>query len=222
MQIGKENINISSYLVGFHSFRKDHNYGNYKTNLINDLQALLNLNFNSFKVGGIDILKVNLDDLFEIRLTPNTIVYQDNLGFDEIVKNANEIVKLWSRYSPNVKLSLIGLVTNFDINISKPTNQHDYRLMKTYFKDFYIGKKLKGIDLRLNYSVSVKSYDYNVNLTLIEKDEKDYILQGSIDFNATTENTISGLKFDCSDRTFSAARDYFEDDLFQFLNLEEK
>jgi hypothetical protein len=222
MKITKENINITSYLIGIHSFRKDHNYGNYKTNLINDLQSLFDLNFESLKVGGIDILRVGLDDPIEIRLTPNTIVYQDVLEFDKVTLNAKEILKMWSKYSPNLKLSLIGLVTGFDINLAKPSNHHDYRLMKTYFKEFNIGNKLKGIELKLNYSVSIKTYDYNVHLTLIEKNEKEYGLQGSVDFNTTTENTISGLSQDCCDRTFNAAKDYFENDLFRFLNLEEK
>ncbi len=222
MKIKKEDINVTSYLVGIHAFRKDHNYGNYKTNLINDLQTLFNVNFESIKVGGIDVLRVSLDELLEIRMTPNTIVYQDTLDFEKFRNYAKEILKLWLSYSPSMKLSLIGLVTSFDIQIKIPLHQNEYNLKNTYFKNFSIGNKLKGIDLKLNYSISKKTYDYNVHLNLIEKNEKDYGLQGNIDFNSTTENTISGLSTDCCDRTFNAAKEYFENELFQFLNLEEK
>ncbi|MHB8853153.1 MAG: hypothetical protein ACYC6P_07355 [Ignavibacteriaceae bacterium] len=219
MEIKKENIQISSYLVGFHSFRKDHNYGNYKANLINDIQSLLNLNFDTLKIGGLDLLKVALDDSFEIRLTPSNIIYQDKLTFEEIISNSKEILNIWLKYSPNVKLSLIGFVSNFDINLPKPVETNHFRLKNQYFRDFRLGKKLKGVDLRFNYLINQNGYDYNVLLSLIERDDQNYSIQGVIDFNASTENNINGLqKVDC-DRVFNAAKNYFENDLFQFLNL---
>lgn len=221
MEIKKENIIISSYLIGLHSFRKDHNYGNYKANLINDLQALFNLNFDTLKIGGIDILKIGLEDSFEIRLTPNTIIYQDKLEFNKITSNAKEMLNIWLKYSPNVKLSLIGFVTNFDIILDKPNDPNRFRLKDQYFKNFRIGNKLKGIDFRFNYSLNYKSHDYNVLLSMVEKDDHDYVFQGTIDFNETTENKISGLSKESCDRVFNSAKDYFENDLFQFFNLRE-
>jgi len=222
MEIKKENIQISSCLVGFHSFRKDHNYGNYKANLINDIQSLLNLDFDTLKIGGLDILKIGLEESFEIRLTPNTIIYQDRLEFEELTSKAKEILNIWLKYSPNVKLSLIGFVTNFDITLDKPTETNRFRLKDQYFKNFRIGKKLKGIDFRFNYLLNHKGYDYNVLLSLIEKDDKNYVLQGNVDFNATTDNKISGLLKDACDRVFNGAKDYFENDLLQFFNLKEE
>ncbi len=219
MEIKKENIQISSYLVGFHSFRKDHNYGNYKANLINDIQSLLNLNFDTLKIGGLDLLKVALDDSFEIRLTPSNIIYQDKLPFEEITSNSKEILNIWLKYSPNVKLSLIGFVSNFDINLPKPVETNHFRLKNQYFRDFRLGKKLKGVDLRFNYLINQNGYDYNVLLSLIERDDQNYSIQGVIDFNASTDNNISGLKKDDCDRVFNDAKSYFENDLFQFLNL---
>lgn len=221
MEVKRENIQVTSYLVGFHSFRKDHNYGNYKANFINDIQSLLNLNFDILKIGGLDILKVGLEESFEIRLTPNTVIYQDKLEFDKIISNAKEILNIWLKYSPKVKLSLIGLVTNFDINLDKPTETNQFRLKNQYFKNFPIGKKLKSLDFRFNYLLNFKGYDYNINLTMLEKDEKEYLLQGTVDFNETTENNISGLPKEACDRIFSSAKEYFENDLFQFLNLRE-
>lgn len=221
MKIKKEDIQVTSYLVGLHSFRKDHNYGNYKANLINDIQSLLNLNFDILKIGGLDILKVGLEDSFEIRLTPNTIIYQDKLEFDNITSNAKEILNIWLKYSPNVKLSLIGLVINFDISFRKPSETNYLRLKDQYFKNFQIGKKLKGVDFRFNYLLNYKGHDYNVHLSMLEKDDKDYILQGAVDFNETTENNISGLPKESCDRVFNAAKEYFENELFQFFNLNE-
>jgi hypothetical protein len=221
MEIKKENIKVASLLVGLHSFRKDHNYGNYKANLINDIQSLLNLNFDTIKIGGLDILKVGMEDSFEIRLTPNTIIYQDKLEFDEITSNAKEILNIWLKYSPNVKLSLIGFVTNFDIDLDKPAETNRFRLKDQYFKNFRIGKKLKGIDFRFNYTVNFKGHDYNVLLSMVEKDDKNYILQGTVDFNETTDNKISGLPKESCDTVFLTAKDYFENDLFQFFNLKE-
>ena len=221
MKTKKDRIKVISYLVGFHSFRKDHNYGNYKANFINDIQSLLNLNFDTLKVGGLDILKIGLDDNFEIRLTPNTVVYQDSCEFDQITSNAKELMNIWLKYSPNVKLSLIGLVTNFDIMLDKPIETNHFRLKERYFKDFQIGKKLKGIDFRLNYLLNYNGHDYNVHLSMLEQDEKNYLLQGSIDFNETTENKISGLSKDACDRIFIASKEYFENELFEFLSLKE-
>jgi len=221
MEIKKENIQVSSYLVGFHSFRKDHNYGYYKANLINDIQSLLNLNFDTLKIGGLDILKVGLEESFEIRLTPSTIVYQDKLAFEELTSNAKEILNIWLKHSPNVKLSLIGFVTNFDITLDKLTETNRFRLKEQYFKNFRIGKKLKGIDFRFNYLLNYKGHDYNVHLSMLEKDDKDYIFQGIADFNETTENKISGLPKESCDRVFSAAKEYFENELFQFFNLKD-
>jgi len=221
VEITKENIQVTSYLVGFHSFRKDHNYGNYKANLINDIQALLNLNFDTLKIGGLDILKIGLEESFEIRLTPNIVIYQDQLEFNEITANAKEILNIWLKYSPNVKLSLIGFVTNFDITLDKPGGVNNLRLKDQYFKNFRIGKKLKSIDFRFNYLLNYKSHDYNVQLSMLEKDEKDYLLQGTIDFNETTDNKISGLPKDACDRIFSSAKEYFENELFQFFNLKD-
>lgn len=221
MEIKNENIKVTSYLVGLHSFRKDHNYGNYKANLINDIQSLLNLNFDILKIGGLDILKVGLEDSFEIRLTPSTIIYQDKLAFEEITSSAKNILNIWLKYSPNVKLSLIGFVINFDITLDKPSETNHFRLKEQYFQDFRIGKKLKGIDFRFNYLVNFNGHDYNVHLSMLEKGDKDYILQGTVDFNATTENKISGLPIDSCDRVFSAAKEYFANELFQFFNLKE-
>lgn len=221
MELKKENIVVSSYLVGLHSFRKDHNYGNYKNNLINDIQSLLNSNFESIKIGGVDILKTGLLEDFEIRLTPSNIIYQDKLGFNEITSNAKEILNIWLKYSPNVRLSLIGLVTNFNVSVDKPNITNHYRLKEQYFKNFKIGDKIKGIDFRFNYSVNYKGYDYNVQLSLLEKDEKQYIYQGNIDFNETTENQISGLTKDSCDRIFNASKDYFEDAILKFINYTE-
>lgn len=222
MEIKKENILVTSYLVGFHSFRKDHNYGNYKANLINDIQSLLNLNFDTLKIGGLDILKVGLEESFEIRLTPNIIIYQDKLEFEKLTSNAKEILNIWLKYSPNVKLSLIGFVTNFDITLDKPTETNRFRLKDQYFKNFRVGKKLKSIDFRFNYLLNHKGHDYNVLLSLIEKEDQNYVLQGTVDFNATTDNKISGLPKDVCDRIFNDAKDYFENDLFQFFNLKEE
>lgn len=221
MEVKKENIQVTSYLVGLHSFRKDHNYGNYKANLINDIQSLLNLNFDILKIGGLDILKVGLEDSFEIRLTPNTIIYQDKLEFDKITSNAKEILNIWLKYSPNVKLSLIGLVINFDIKLKKPAENNHFSLKDQYFRNFNIGNKLKSVDFRLNYLLKYKGRDYNVHLSMLEKDDKEYILQGNVDFNETTENNISGLSKESCDRVFFAAKDYFENELFQFFNLKE-
>ncbi len=221
MEIKKENIQVTSYLIGLHSFHKDHNYGNYKANLINDIQSFLNLNFDILKIGGLDILKVGLEDSFEIRLTPNTIIYQDKLEFDEITSNAKQLLDIWLKYSPNVKLSLIGFVINFDITLEKLVETNRFRLKEQYFKNFRIGNKLKGIDFRFNYLLNYKGHDYNVNLSMIEKDDKDYILQGTVDFNETSENKVNGLPKDACDRVFSAAKDYFENELFQFFNLKE-
>ncbi len=222
MEIKKENIQISSYLVGFHSFRKDHNYGNYKANLINDFQALLNLNFNTLKIGGLDILKVGLEESFEIRLTPSNIIYQDNLPFEDIISNAKELLNIWLKYSPNFKLSLIGLVTNFDIALPKPVETNHFRLKEQYFKNFLLGKKIKGVDFRFNYLINQNGHDYNVLLTLLEKDDQNYVLQGTIDFNATTDNKISGLPKEDCDRVFTAAKNYFENELLNLLNLKEE
>jgi len=179
------------------------------------------LNFDVVKIGGLDILKIGLEESFEIRLTPSTIVYQDKLAFEELTSYAKEILNIWLKYSPNVKLSLIGLVTNFDITLDKPTETNRFRLKDQYFKNFRIGKKLKGIDFRFNYLVSHQGHDYNVHLSMLEKDDQNYIFQGTVDFNETTDNKISGLSKEACDKVFSAAKDYFENELFQFLNLKE-
>jgi hypothetical protein len=58
-------------------------------------------------------------------------------------------------------------------------------------------------------------------LSLVEKDEQKYIFQGNIDFNETTDNQISGLTKDNCVRVFNAAKDYFENEFLQFLNMNE-
>jgi len=221
MEIKKENIKIISYLAGFHSFRKDHNYGNFKASLINDIQSLYNENFDSIKVGGSDILKLEKNSIFEIRLTPSTLVYQDNLSFEQITTNAMQMLEFWLKYSHNIKLSLIGLVINFEIEIPKPDNRNHLRIKKQFFKNVKIGKKLKSIDFRFTYSLNYKGHEYNVHLKLNENGGKDYALFGSIDFNSTTENNISGLPNDSCNRIFSAAKEYFETEIIKFINFSE-
>jgi hypothetical protein len=220
MEFPKNMIQITSYLVGLHSFRKDHNYGNYKANLINDIQSLFSTNFDTLKVGGIDILKIGLQDSFEIRLTPNTFIYQEQTDLENIISNAKQILEIWIKYSPNVKLSLIGLVINFEMAVDKPIETNRLRLKEQYFKDFHLGKKLIGIDFRFNYRLNFNGHDYKAQLAMSENDEKDYILEGSLDFHETTENKLTGLLKESCDRIFRDAKDYFETDLFKFFNFQ--
>lgn len=218
MEIKKDDIQITSFLVGLHSFRKDHNYGNYKNNLINEIQTLLNLNFESLKIGAVDILKTGLEEEFEIRLTPSTIIYQDKLSLMEITANAKNILDIWLKYSPNIKLSLVGLVKNFIIPSQKPNDPTIFRLKDQFFKPFKLGDKTKSIDFKFNYIINYKSHDYNVHLSLMEKRDKEYLYQGSLDFNETTENNISGISKESCDRIFDDAKNYFENEFINFIN----
>lgn len=215
----EKNIQITSHLIGFHSFRKDHNYGNYKASLINDLQGILNVNFDNLKVAGMDILKNGNDEIFEIKLTPNSLIYQDSLNFEEMVSNSKQMLQAWLNYSPNVKLSLVGSVTNFQYILDKPTESNTFRLKNRFFNDFSIGKKIKGIDFSFNYIENHKGYDYNIILTLLEKIEKQYILLGTIDFHEKTDNMMSGISLEACDRIFSSGKEYFEEKLINILNI---
>lgn len=219
MEIKREDISINSYLIGLHSFRKDHNYGNFKSNLINDVQSLFDSNFETIKLGGVDILKYGSENTFEIRLTPSTVIYQDNLSFEKMTDNSKKLLDIWIEHSPKVRLSLVGLVTQFKINIEplKPTNQ--LRIKNQFFKDIKLGDKLKGVDFRFNYSVHKGGNEYNVHFSL---DEKDYSYNGTVDFNLTTENRVSGLSKEKCDIVFSKAKEYFENDVINILNMKGK
>lgn len=220
MEITKENIKINSYLIGLHSFFKDHNYGNYKANLINDIQSLFNSNFDTFKIGGVDILKFAPEGIFEIRLTPSTIIYQDEQSFEKITDNAKKILAIWLNHSPKTKLSLIGLVTNFEIvKIDRPIGNSQLHIKNQFFKEFNLGHKLKGGDFHFTYSINYHSYEYNVHISLSEKKEKEYSLTGNVDFNETTENKINGLDKNNCDRIFSSAKQYFEEDFIKIINM---
>lgn len=219
MEIKKENIKINSYLVGLHSFRKDHNYGNYKGNLINEFQVLFNTDFQIVKISNaVDVLKIEEKPEFEIKLMPNAIIYQDTLGFEDICKNAKVILKIWESHSPNIKLRLMGLVTEFIIDQSlKPSNNH-LRLKDQYFKNFILGKKNNQVDFHFNFVVNKNNYDYNVHITLLEKTGANYVFQGNVDFNLSSDIPTVGITDINFDRVLATAKEYFEDEIIKFLN----
>ncbi|MEM3091525.1 MAG: hypothetical protein QXD05_00105 [Candidatus Pacearchaeota archaeon] len=217
MKINKDNVEIASYLVGMHAFNIDHNYENFKSNLINDLQYLFNLNFKVIRVGGLDILKVPENKVFEIQLTPNSIVYQDIPDFKKIIENSKKILDIWKEYSPKIKLSLVGLITNFKMKLERPVYNR-FILKEKVFRNFQIGEKLKGLDFHIYYVTNYKGYDYNIHFSMSENIEKEYILQGMVDFNEKTENKLTGITDESCDRIFSSAKKYFEEEILEFLN----
>jgi len=220
MNVTLENIKITNLLVGFHSFTKDHNFPTFKGNMINDISKELNITLDQFEVGAESLLK-SLDkhpDFFEIRLAPKALIYKDDLSLELFVKNALLLLGIWRKYTSLINLRLIGIVRIFELNIEQTRNKKELQIQKSFFKSQRMWDEIVSGDYSLKFNTMLDSNLYNINIKLTETTEKDYHLNGLIDFNQTSKDVENCFKDGDIIRIFDRAKKYFEKEFLTYLN----
>jgi len=218
MKIEKNEISPTTSLVGIHFFKKDHSFGDFKNQLINDVQDQFDFNFLRIKIGTIDLLKVENDDNFEIRLLPDSITLQDINKPDKITEDAEKIISCWYKYSKSSRVRLAGLVRNFELKLPKLNETHHLRITDQFFKENSYWKSVKGASFQINFSYTISGQDYNIHFTLTERTDPKYSYSGILDFNKISDNNIKGFSIDERKRIFSDASNYFDTELLAILN----
>ena len=218
MNITTQDTKVTSYIVGLHFFRKDHNYGLFKGDFLNDMQSLFNTDLASIKIGNIDIVKNPDINDFELRLSPENIVFQHNVPFDEMLLLTEKILVAWQTHSKNSKVKLAGLVFNFSINSPKPNETNRLNITSQYFKDLGFWCKIKGANFRLNFLTDFNNNEYNINFSLLEGLEAEYSYKGSLDINRRSDNPLIGLLKEEREKIFADAKNYFQTAFVDILN----
>jgi|GEM_PF-4418605 len=216
--ISLDDIEISNYVFGIHSFLKDHNFSSFRADYINDIQNILNIDLQPLRIGPTEILKSDLNSELELKLAPNALIYQNNCSFDELMEIAKKLLELWVTYSPKQKFSLVGLVTNFIIEGHEPRNYNEMNIQNSLIKVSKIGKKLQGIDLVYKYEVNYMNYDYNVVFQLNETHKPSYSYSGLMDFYSKSDNRMTGIPKENIEKILVTARNYYNDEITNLIN----
>lgn len=221
MSITTTDINISHYLIGFHAFRKDHNYASFKGNFINDISEYFDyLYFDQIDVGPVTLLKSpERTPIFEIKISADQLIYQDNIEFNDIVNVSKNLLNLWRKYSGLVTLKLSGIVYNFQINIKKEDTKDSFEHMLKHFEDLDNLQNISRIGFNLNYQLLKSGQNYRVNLSLNQNSD-DGPIEGFIDFHKINDDAESGISEDEIDKVFIHSNEYFKNDFIKILNKE--
>ncbi|MCH7828195.1 MAG: hypothetical protein IIC75_09550 [Bacteroidetes bacterium] len=219
MIIKQSDILIDHYLVGYHSFRKDHNFISFKGDLINDIsEKFENLIFDQFDVGKLTILKSpSKSDIFEIKLASNQLIFQEDTSFENIVNNSKNILALWRKYSKFVDLRLAGIIYNFRINIDPLKLKIPFENLLMFFHKFPFGKELFSLGFNTRYSTIVNKHNYTIKVSLNQNNINEPI-QGTMDFHIINEKIEQGVTDKEIDNVFSDSKFYFENNFLNILN----
>ena len=220
MKFSKEDIKVSNYIIGFHSFIKDHNFSTFRGKLINNFESDLKLTLDVFKIGREHIVHTMEKDpeLFEIKLTPQVLIYKDILPLDKMIDNSMKFLEYWRSYTKLVKLRLVGLVRNFTINIETKQDEKYLMIAERFFKDLKYGEKYIAGDFGLRFNKKLKNEIYNINLKMFENKEPVYNFTGLIDFNKIAPAVDSCHSNKDIQNIFKRSTHYFENDFINLLN----
>ncbi|MCH8942653.1 MAG: hypothetical protein IIA48_09490 [Bacteroidetes bacterium] len=220
MLVSKEDIKISHYIIGFHSFNKDHNFPKFRGDLINYFESELKLTLEAFNLGREHIVHATERDpeLFEIKLTPQVLIYKDVPPLEKMINNSMKFLKYWRTQSKLVNLRLVGLVRTFTINIEPNKDEKHLNIVESFFKDLKYGDKYIASDFSLRFNKELNNEIYNINLKMFENKEPEYNFTGLIDFNKIAPTIGSSLSHTDIHNIFERSTHYFENDFIQLLN----
>lgn len=206
-----KNFTVKKYLIGCF-YDSDFSYKQSKGNFLNKAKAI----FRSNKLVYLehqdlgDIL-IGDKNKFQIRLTDSTLHFEGVFTKEEFLKFSHELFTLHENIFPDTILNKMGFVVYFEKNESKSDN-----LFKKYFSNIDISE-VGNLNFRLNYSETINSTKYNINLSL-RKDELSQNVNGEIDFNLSkSDNNI--LTNESIDNIFNDLYDYYKNTLFVKIGL---
>jgi len=220
MNVSKEDIKVSHYIIGFHSFTKDHNFAKFRGDLINNFESELKLTLDVFNLGREHVIRTmeRDPDLFEIKLTPQALIYQDVLALDKMIENSMKFLEYWRNYSELVKLRLVGIVRNFTINIKPNKNAKYLNIVERFFNDLKYGEKYITSDFGLRFNKKLENEIYNIQLKMSESIEPKYRFSGVIDFNKIAPAVDSAHSTKDIHNIFRRSTHYFENEFIKLLN----
>ena len=214
--ISKTDLQIPNYLVGFHTFQKDHNYPNFKGNLINDFSKTLDDTIlDAYTTGPLTILRsTSRGDLFEIKLGANVLIYQDSGEYDVFVKKAFELFENWKKYSNFISLKLVGLVTHF-IFIPEKSFEKQNIFLSSYFKELNFVKSVNTNSINIRFKTDIDKDEYSVHLLVTDNQQELY---GSVDVYKQSESKESVIKEEEISKIFSNSKSFFENQFIELIN----
>jgi hypothetical protein len=156
--------------------------------------------------------------LFEIKLTPQALIYQDVLTLDKMIENSMKFLEYWRNHSKLVNLRLVGLVRNFIIDIELKENEKNLNIVKRFFKDLEFGEKYIASDFGLRFNKKLENEIYNIHLKMSENIKPKYRFSGVIDFNKIAPAVESAHTTKAIHNTFSRSTHYFDNEFIKLLN----
>jgi hypothetical protein len=220
MRISREKFQIKSTLVGFHSFKKDHNYNQFKGSLINEFSNVLNETFNVVPQFARETILKSIDpnkQYLEIRITSNTLLFQDVTPTDDVVSKAHKLLEVWRQFSPLVNLRLVGVVFEFTIDVDQSNAEQELFIIHKFLKRTNWDKLIYG-DFTLRFNQTLESIKYNIQLMISENNEENPVLVGTLDFNQISSDIEHSHSDDDINRIIDRAKKYFNNELIDFLN----
>jgi len=217
MSITIDDIKVNYFLIGFHAFRKDHNYISFKGNYINDISEYFDyLLIDQLDAGPLTLLKSpSKSPIFEIKISANQLIYQDDIEFSKIVNNAKHLLNLWRNFSNLVSLKLAGIVHYFQINVDN-MEKVPFENMLKHFNGFNTFVDISKIGLNVNHQLLKNGQTYRINLSLNQND-KNGPIEGFVDFHRKMNDSENGISDDNINRVFTDADDYFKNGFINFL-----
>ncbi|MCJ7651726.1 MAG: hypothetical protein MUP85_24235 [Candidatus Lokiarchaeota archaeon] len=215
-----DNIIITKYLSGFHTFKKDHNYLNFRGDFINKISDTLNnLVVDSFNVGPQTVIKCKMkSELFEVKFGSNVLIYQDDLDFQNFVANAHSLLMDWKSFSDLIKLRLVGLVTSFSLNKESLKQVELPIFLNKCMRENTNIKELKKNSMVFSFDTSIDEENYTVQIQIENSKDDNELLVGAVDVFMVSEDSELGLKEEELPIIFEASKKFFENQFLEILN----
>lgn len=210
------------YLAGFHLHKPDYNLKSIRGELYNFVSEKTNRVFEIIPIDDhLEILKSAESKLFEVRFESSSLIYQDaDIDYKSFKVNALEIIKKLQSLSPNAKkLKIAGVIRKILLSNEAPKSVYNSRIYDHYFKNFNISGKKKNLSLHLNYTYDKRGLDYNINLNIDEVLKKNYSYEMRIDVNKYDFDRVGNIDFNKVIEIFEFAEKYFNEELFNDINL---
>jgi len=223
MNIPKSNINHLTFLSGFHLHKPDYNFKEVSGKLINEIDEILNVEFQKIDVdNNLILLKSKTNKYFDIQLHSDKLIYEDStIDFKEFQAKSFSIFEAWQKLSERAKKPrLVGTRRRFQILLEESKSKYHSFLLDNYIKNAEFDGEKKQTLFLVNSIKSHKGDDYNINLNFNEIYGEDHILEIHIDINRVDNEKIGLLTSDKISQIYNYSEFYYDNELFKNIKID--